>query len=225
MHRPTRRSTLIHALGLFAMLAISPIVAAGSEVSQSIHHCIAATASPVIDAAEPRRLAPSCIVSSGSTGMQDHAITRVAVFASPADIQPATDSEASAVPSVIREPLREGGHALLGRLANAAVEWLSGATVVATPALIEVEVLRALLAVRLDLWLDGASMRQRSAVDKLIRARTAALLPTVLGDQVGGLAAALITPSRSQDVTVRVYRIDVPSDRPVADNGSCARRA
>jgi len=119
----------------------------------------------------------------------------------------------------------DGGHALLSRFATAAVEWLAGTTTMATSALIEVEVLRALLAARLDLWLDGASERHRSALDKVIRARTAGLLPTVLGDQVGGLAAALITPSRSPDLTVHGYRIDLPSDRPPANHGPRARPA
>ena len=225
MSHAARCSHLVNALVLSAALAIAPIVAAGPGPSSGIHDCTAATASTVIDGAGPHRLAPGCMVSSLPAGRRGRVTAHVAILDGSGAPAIAINPGLAHVPAVLRETLRQGGHALLDRFASVTLRRITHTTAVATRAAVEVEVLRALLAVRLDLWLDGASARQRAAVDKLIRARAAALLPSVLGEQVGGLAAALITPIHSQDVTVRRYRIDLPSDRPPANNGLCARPA
>lgn len=225
MSHAARCSHLVNALVLSAALAIAPIVAAGPGRSSGIHDCTAVTASTVTDTAETLRIASGCIVPPVSTSRGRHVIAHVAVLDGSGAPAIAIDPGLAHVPAVLRETLRQGGHALLDRFASVTLRRITHTTAVATRAAVEVEVLRALLAVRLDLWLDGASARQRAAVDKLIRARAAALLPSVLGEQVGGLAAELITPRRSPDVTVHRYRIDLPSDRPPANNGLCARPA
>ena len=155
------------------------------------------------------RTAHGCVEAGAPLTIGDRALGRVAIHVAILDRDAAAALGSPALPTLLREPLRRLAADTLDQIEQAALAWLGDETGPPMAAAIEVQVLRGLLEARLDLWLDGASPRQRGAVDHVIRLRTAAVLPALLGGAIGGIGAALIEPDEPRNVTS--YRIHLVS--------------
>jgi hypothetical protein len=169
--------------------------------------------------------APGCVEAGAPLTVRDRARGRVSIHVAIHDREGAAISGSAALPSILREPLRRLATSVLDQLESAALAQLGDETGPPMAAAIDVQVLRGLLGARLDLWLDGASPRQRSAVDHVIRLRTAAVLPAFLGGAIGGIGAALIEPEAPGNVTWHRIHLASESSTSKTPSWSCRRRA